>query len=114
MNHFVANHWASNHWASNQFRGVGQAQEVYSGGYEYLRYIPFPRRKQVEDIVVDLVAKADYTEPPKKTDLEIGLRLRLAQLDLRYQKKILDLLYNEAQQEFKRREEEEITFLLLL
>jgi len=99
---------------SGDFSGKVQADlpiEQPTGGYEYLRYLPLREREEVEEIVTEIAARA-YN--PKKVDIEIGLRLRLRQRDLKYRKKYLEIAYNEALKEFKRREEEEIALLMLL
>lgn len=99
---------------SGDFSGkaISQPIEQPTGGYEYLRYLPLREREEVEEIVTEIATKASYE--PKKVDIEIGLRLRLEQRDLKYRKKYLEIAYNEALKEFKRREEEEIALLMLL
>lgn len=96
-----------------------EVEETYTGGYEdhpfsYKHHPRYKEKKEVEEIVVDLVKKIDVK--PRKRDLEIALRLRLAQKDLEYQNKYLNLLYQEAMREYQRRqrEEEEVTLILMM
>lgn len=91
------------------------------GGFEYTPVLSAyeaakirgKRKEEIIEIVEDI---AKCSQEPEKKTLEIGLRLRLAQRDIEFQKKYLDILYREVKRKCEtiKQEEDEIISILLI
>jgi len=95
--------------------------EYPEGGFEYIPVLSAyeaakirgKRKEEIKEIVEDLL---ECAPSPEKKTLEIGLRLRLAQRDIEFQKKYLDILYREVKRKCEtiKQEEDEIISILMI